>query len=274
MSTRHPRSSSIPARGAVPTSPARHIESVISMPFSTSPTQSRPRIASQGWPPRNSPGAIGIPHGVRGNSSITSSPPTRPTSRSYTYPSVLSGRGSASPYTVYEPRVIRADSTRTTDTACPHNSSASSSSPTRTRRPSSASVRARSAQRPPIAHIPAPTETVPFPRPAYLEHSALRHLLQTESSPLIPPRKAEPIVRLDSMSGRRAQRSPSYDSDEDDMSPPREVRKSTPSPMPMSPPTLLLPVRWCDEYRSSHLSVCGDGRELIYQGELLFGLCF
>ncbi|KAG8220145.1 hypothetical protein J3R82DRAFT_1171 [Butyriboletus roseoflavus] len=265
MSTRHPRSSSIPVRGALPISPARHIESVISIPLSTSPNQSRPRIASQGWPPRNSPGTIGIPHGVRGNSSITSTPPTRPTSRSFTHSSVLSGRGGASPYTIYEPRVIRADSIRTTDTMCTHTSSASSSSPTRTRRPSSAGVMARSTQRHSVAHTSASTETVPFPRPAYLEHSALRHLLQTESSPLIPPRKAEPIMRPDSMVGRRVQRSPSYDSDDDDMSPPREVQKSTPFPMPASAPTLLLPTRWCDEYRSPHLSVCGDGRELIYQ---------
>lgn len=273
MSTRHPRSSSIPVRAAVPTSPARHIESVISIPFSTSPSQSRPRIASQGWPPRNSPGTIGIPYGVRGSSSITSSPPTRPTSRSFTHSSALSGRSGASPYTVYEPRVIRADSTRTIDTMCTHTSSVSSSSPTRTRRPSSAGVRARSAQRPSVAHAPASAETVPFPRPAYLEHSALRHLLQTESLPVIPPRKAEPIMRPDSMAGRRAQRSPSYDSDDDDMSPPREIQKSTPSPILVSSPTLLLPTRWCDEYRNSHLSVCGDGRELIYQGGLLLGLC-
>ena len=271
MSTRHPRSSSIPVRAAVPASPARHIESVISIPFSTSPTQSRPRISSQGWPPRNSPGAIGIPHGVRGSSSITSSPPTRLPSRSFSHSSTLSGRGSASPYTVYEPRVIRADSIRTTDTVCPHHSSASSSSPTRARRPSSAGLRAHSVQRLSVVHVPSPTETVPFPRPAYLEHSALRHLLQTESSPLIPPPKAEPIVRPNSV-GRRMQRSPSYDSDEDDVSPPREVRKSTPSPVTASSPTLLLPTRWCDEYRSPHLTVCGDGRELIYQGELLLGL--
>jgi hypothetical protein len=274
MSTRHPRSSSIPVRGTVPTSPARHIESVISIPFSTSPTRSRPRMASQGWPPRNSPGTIGIPHGVRGNSSITSSPPTRPTSRAFSHSSALSARGSTSPYTVYEPRVIRTDSTRTTDAVCPHNYAASSGSPSRTRRPSSAGIRTRSANRSSVAHIPAPAETVPFSRPAYLEHSALRHLLQTESSPLILPRKAEPILGPHPMGARRVPRSPSYDSDEDDMSPPpREVQKSTPSPMSASSPILLLPARWCDEYRSSHLSVCGDGRELIYQGELLLGLC-
>ncbi|KAF8446337.1 hypothetical protein L210DRAFT_2971217 [Boletus edulis BED1] len=266
MSTRHPRSSSIPVRGAVPTSPARHIESVISIPFSTSPAQSRSRITSHGWPPRNSPGTTGIPHGVRGNGSITSSPPTRPTSRSFTHPSILSARGSTSPYTVYEPRVIRIDTTRTSDAVCPQISSASSVSPSRTRPPSSAGTGARSAQRPSIVHNSTPADTVPFPRPAYLEHSALRHLLQTESSPLIPPRKVEPMIRPDSIGTRRVQRSPSYDSDEDDMSPPREVRKTTPSPMTASSPALLLPTRWCDEYRNSNLSVCGDGRELIYQG--------
>ena len=273
MSTRHPPSSSIPVRGTAPTSPARHIESVISIPFSTSPTQSRPRIPSRGWPTRNSPGTIGIPHGVRGNGSITSSPP-RPTSRSFSHSSVLSARGSTSPYTVYEPRVIRTDSTRTTDAVCPHNPAASSGSPSRTR-PRSASVRTRSAQRPSATHIPAPAETVSFPRPAYLEHSALRHLLQTESSPLILPRKTEPVLGPHPMGARRAQRSPSYDSEEDDMSPPpREVQKSTPSPVTASSPILLLPTRWCDEYRNAHLSVCGDGRELIYQGELLLALCY
>lgn len=267
MTTRHPRSSSIPVRGTAPASPARHIESVISIPFSTSPNTSRNRVASHGWPPRNSPGAIGIPHGVRGNSSVTSSPPTRPTSRSFTHSSVLSARGGTSPYAVYEPRVVRADSARTTDTVCPHNSSASSSSPTRARRLSSAGVRARSAQRPSVVHIPAPAEAAPFPRPTYLEHSALRHLLHTEPSSLIPLRKPQPMVRPDPMAARRVQRSPSYDSDEDDMSPPREVQKSTPSPMTASSPTLLLPTRWCDEYRNPNLSVCGDGRELVYQGE-------
>lgn len=273
MSTRHPRSSSIPVRGAVPSSPARHIESVISIPFSTSPTQSRHRIPSQVRPLRNPPAAIGIPYGVRGSSSITSSPSTRLPSRSFSHPWAPSGRGSASPHIVYEPRVIRADSTRTPDTVCPHNSSASSSSPTRTRRPSSAGLRALSAQRPSVVHVSLPTETAPFPRPAYLEHSALRHLLQTDSAPLIPSPKVESIVRPDSVGARRMQRSPSDDSDEDDMSPPREIRKIIPSPMTASSPTLLLPTRWCDEYRSPHLSVCGDSRELIYQGELLLGLC-
>ncbi|KAF8139873.1 SPRY-domain-containing protein [Boletus edulis] len=74
------------------------------------------------------------------------------------------------------------------------------------------------------------------------------------------------MIRPDSIGTRRVQRSPSYDSDEDDMSPPREVRKTAPSPMTASSPALLLPTRWCDEYRNSNLSVCGDGRELIYQG--------
>ncbi|KAG9314703.1 hypothetical protein JVU11DRAFT_5512 [Chiua virens] len=236
------------------------------MPFSTSPVQSRPRITSQGLPPRHAYGAIGVPHGIRGSSSVTSSPPTRPSSRSFTQPSVVSGRGPASPYTVYEPRVIRADSARTTDAVCPHNTSASSGSPTRTRRQSSSSVRARSAQRPSVVHISAPAETVPFPRPAYLEHSALRDLLQTESSPSIPSRKIEPILRPDPIGARLSQRSPSYESDEDDTSPPREIWKCTPSPAVTSSPTLLLPTRWCDEYRSAYLSVCGDGRDLIYQG--------
>ncbi|KAF9229720.1 SPRY-domain-containing protein [Gyrodon lividus] len=272
MSNRPPRSSSIPVRSTVPSSPARNIESVISMPFSTSPTQSRPRIASQGWPPRNSPmhdhRAIGIPYGVRGSSTIASSPPsTRPIARSLTHSSLLSSRGTAHSYTTYEPRVIRADSSRGTDIACPQSSS-SSVSPTRARRPSATGVRAPSTQRSSVATIPVATaESVLFPRPTYLEHSALRHLFQSESPPLLLPHKPEPkVVRVDNSGGRRVQRSPSYDSDEDDMSPPREVRKSTPPLVTTSSPTLLLPTHWCDEYRSAQLSVCRDGRELIYQG--------
>lgn len=255
--------------------PARHIESVIPMPFSTSPTQSRPRLPSQAWSSRNTSGSIGIPYGVRGSSSVISTSPTRSTSRSFPHPSALSGRGTASPYTPYEPRVIRVDSTFTTDILCPRDSpTTSSGSPTRTRRQSSTGVRARSTQRPSATLIPpATTEPLPFPRPAYLEHSALRHLLQTESSPLISSRKPDPIVRPDSTSGRHMQRSPSYDSDDDDMSPPREIPKGTPSPITASSPALLLPTRWCDEYRSSHLTVSGDGRELIYQGMFPLRLC-
>ncbi|KIK99935.1 hypothetical protein PAXRUDRAFT_130960 [Paxillus rubicundulus Ve08.2h10] len=209
--------------------------------------------------------ATGIPNGVRGSSTVASSPPTRHTARSFTHSSVLFNPGTAYPYTTYEPRVIRVDSARNTDVACPQSSSVS---PTRARRPSATDVRALSAQRSSVAHIPAPTtEPAPFSRPSYLEHSALRHLLQTESPSLPPPRKAESTaVRADYTVGRRVQRSPSYDSDEDDMSPPREVRKSTPLPVTTSSPALLLPTRWSDEYRSPHLTVCSDGRELIYQG--------
>ncbi|KAG6333286.1 hypothetical protein ID866_5804 [Astraeus odoratus] len=67
-------------------------------------------------------------------------------------------------------------------------------------------------------------------------------------------------------SGRRSHRSPSVDSDEEDLSPPRELRKSPPPMVPASFPTLLIPTRWCEEMRYSHLSVSPDGRELTYQG--------
>jgi hypothetical protein len=271
MSNRPPRSSSIPVRGTIPSSPARNIESVISIPFSTNPAQSRPRITTQGWPQRNPHDhrAIGIPYGVRGSSTMASTHPTRPTARSFTQSSVLSGRGTAYPHTTYEPRVIRADSARGPDVACPQSSSTSSVSPARARQLSATGVRAPSAQRSSVALIPVATEEpVPCPRPAYLDHSAFRHLLQTESPSLLPPRKTEPtVVRVGLISGRRSQRSPSYDSDEEDMTPPPEVQKSTPPTT--SSTTLLLPTRWCDEYRSAHLTLSGDDRELSYQGKLI-----
>lgn len=260
MSSRPSRSSSIPVppRGGI--SPGRNIESVISIPFAPSP-QSRPRLVNPGWPQRSPTTGISS---IRGSSSmaVASSPPMRSTARSFSQPSsaLLSGTGATAAHAYYEPRVIRIDTT------CP------TSSPSRVRRPSATGVRAPSAQRPAMAHSSAgPTDSAPFPRPAYLDHSALRHLLQTDtpsqlSSSLKPDLAA---ARTEYAGGRRrSQRSPGSDSDEEDTIPPGETssRKQQENSSLMSSALLRLPTRWSEQYRCSMLSVSADGRDLTYQG--------
>ncbi|KAH7883956.1 hypothetical protein F5I97DRAFT_1897017 [Phlebopus sp. FC_14] len=270
MSNRPPRSSSIPVRNTALFSSARDLESVISIPFSTGPTQPRAqRTANHGLPSRNSgihdQRAPAILHGLRGSGTSSPHPNSRATARSLAHSSVLSGRGTANPYTAYEPRIIRADTGRISDIPCP---STPSVSPARTRRQSSSSVRAPSAQRSSTTHaIPSVAEPVRFSRPAYLEHSALRHLLHTETPSLLPTQTEPAVVRAVEYARPRRQirGTPSSDSDEDDMSPPRETPRSSP-PVSTSSPPLLLPTRWSNEYRDPLLSVCGDGRELVYQG--------
>ncbi|KAI6045199.1 hypothetical protein EDC04DRAFT_2865641 [Pisolithus marmoratus] len=173
--------------------------------------------------------------------------------------------GTTAPYPTYEPRVIRADGARNADVTCPSSSSVSP----RARRPSGAGTsRAPSTQRTLAPHLTsASSQPVSFPRPAYLEHSALRDLLQTEAPSPPPSCGSQTATRVDcSSSGNRSRRSPSVDSDEEDSSPPRELRKSPPPVISASLPALLLPTRWCDEFRNALLSVSGDGGDLIYQG--------
>ncbi|KAH7930594.1 SPRY-domain-containing protein [Leucogyrophana mollusca] len=168
----------------------------------------------------------------------------------------------------YEPRVIRADIAHNPDATCP---STTSVSPSRTRRPSASAsgLRAPSVQRSSVS-LPGPSSmpSAPFPRPTYLDYSALRHLLHTDDSPLLPQaRKVEAmVVRPDpSHAGRRIIRSPSSDSDDEDQSSSREPPSTTSAPLTSSP-ILRLPTRWCDEFRHSLLSVSSDGRDLTYHG--------
>ncbi|KAG2070698.1 SPRY-domain-containing protein [Suillus decipiens] len=188
----------------------------------------------------------------------------RSTARSFTQPSsaLISGTGTTPAQTYYEPRVIRVD------TSCP------TSSPSRVRRSSATGVRTPSAQRPAMAHSsagPFPADSAPFPRPGYLDHSALRHLLQTDTPTQLSssPKPDLAVVRTEYAGGRRrAQRSPSFDSDEEDTSPPGEMssRQQQDNNPLMSSALLRLPTRWSEEYRSPMLSVSLDGRDLTYQG--------
>lgn len=118
---------------------------------------------------------------------------------------------------------------------------------------------------------PLHADLAPFPRPAYLDHSALRHLLQTDTPSQLPssPKPDPAVIRTEYAGGRRrAQRSPSFDSDEEDTSPPGEIssRQQQENNPLMSSALLRLPIRWSEEYKSSMLSVSADGRDLTYQG--------
>jgi hypothetical protein len=259
MSGRPARSSSISIpRGGISNSPARNIESVISIPFAP-----HPRIVNQRWPQRSPNTGISS---VRGSShiAVASSPPVRSTARSFTQPysSIHLGTGTAPAHVYYEPRIIRAD------TVCPTSSSVS---PTRTRRVSGTGVRAPSSYRPPLVNPstgPMPIDLAPFPRPAYLDHSALRHLLQTDTPSQLPSSpKPDPVVRADFVARRRSQRSPSSDSDEEDMSHSGDLSsRQSRETILLSPAPLRLPTKWSDEYRNPLLSVSTDGRDLNYQG--------
>lgn len=128
----------------------------------------------------------------------------------------------------------------------------------------------------------SPLPSVPFQRPAYLEHSSLKHLLQTEFPPLLPPgRYGHDVGVLDGdQSSRNAtqpyprrRRTPLIESDDEDpFTPPREVPPlvSAYPPSGTLSPVLRLPTRWSDQDRHLSLSVSSDGRELTFVGKLGF----
>ncbi|RDB28553.1 Ran-binding protein 9 [Hypsizygus marmoreus] len=264
MTTRPSRSASIPIpRSTSSLSPSRNIESVISIPFAA---PGRPRLSSaQAFPHRSNAAddhrGLGVSYGTRGSTNTAAAySPTRPTARSMTL-AAGPGRGSVRAPSTFEPRVVRAsgEASRSTDTAC-----LPSTSPSRTRRQSISGVRGTSAQRPISTYNTPPPPPVSFARPAYLEHSAFRHMLQTESPPALPPsRKNEPTYEHH---GYPAAMSPPTDSDdESNVSPPRELPSAPPS-IVSHDQILKLPTRWSDQYRHALLSVSGDGRDLTYHG--------
>jgi len=126
----------------------------------------------------------------------------------------------------------------------------------------------------------SPLPSVPFQRPAYLEHSSLKHLLQTEFPPLLPPgRYGHDVGVLDDDQNSqsvthpysRRRRTPLIESDDEDpFTPPRElpplVFAHPPTTNTLSP-ILRLPTRWSDQDRHLSLSVSADGRELTFVGK-------
>jgi hypothetical protein len=270
MTTRPSRSASIPIpRSASAVSPSRNIESVISIPFATPgrhppSAQSIPQRHSIADDRRGASASYGA-HGSSGSAIATS--PIRSTSRSMTHTGASHGRGTPRTISTFEPRIVRAttDSSRGVDAAC---FPSSSTSPSRTRRSSAANGRAASSQRPVSSQtisIPPPPP-VSFTRPAYLEHSALRHMLQSELPPALPPSRKTDTSTLDNQRYSAAM-SPPTDSDEDsNTSPPREFPLAQPLPPIPQDQILRLPTRWSDQFRHALLTVSGDGRDLSYHG--------
>lgn len=266
MSSRPSRSSSIPIppRPASSVSPARHIESVLS--FTSPISRARPQSHGISHSGRSIPDehrGLGISHGVRGT--VTSAPhgsPIRPTARSFTHSGGLPLRPASQTHSPVEPRVIRADSSRgTNDAACLPTVSPSSSS--RTRRTSTPGVRAPSTQRT-VSAPTVPNQAIPIPRPSYLEHSALRHMLQTElPTPALPSTRKQ---ETDALSHTPSSRRPHLTDSEDERSVSPPAKRKTSAPTPPTDEILKLPTRWCDEFRHHLLTLSPDGRELAYHG--------
>ncbi|KAH9060799.1 SPRY-domain-containing protein [Lactarius vividus] len=167
------------------------------------------------------------------------------------------------------------------------------SSPTRTRRPSAGplNIRTPSLRRPgshtyitvASPHLALHQAPAPFPRPPYLEHSSLRHLLQTELPPNLPPsRYTQSTIYPFVPRHQHTSVTPALLDDSD-------VESTTASPpppgLPPSPPTsavprppsesvtlvgsspvFRLPTRWSEQDRHPYLSVSADGKELTYHG--------
>jgi hypothetical protein len=196
--------------------------------------------------------------------------PTRLLSRSATLSTSHSSRPPVRVSANFEPRVVHAtpDISRSVDNTC-----APSHSPTQTRRASGANGRSISVQRQNPTAPPLPnTSPVLFPRPAYLEHSALRDLLVTETPSTLtgsaPQRKKTSPPPARNIHAYAT--SPSTDSDEDSISSPpppvRDVRAVSTVVVPEGQITYPLPTRWSDQARSNTLSISHDGRELSHHG--------
>ncbi|KDR85244.1 hypothetical protein GALMADRAFT_233989 [Galerina marginata CBS 339.88] len=272
MNSRPSRSSSIPIPRSTPASASArntNIESLISIPFvspttqPTSPTSSTRQVIE--------PRRVGLSDGSRGTSTTAnvSMSPVRSSPRSATLVSSVPGRDL--PRTHFEPRIIRGSGPElpSTDPECLPQPS---TSPSQTRRVSAGNVRGTGVQQPIVPQHIARTTPVSFPRPAYLDYSSLRHLLQTEVSPISaagagrkfesPNLGSRPQTYLASMS-------PPSDIDDDVIAtPPPQSRPSasTSTPLPQHDQPFKLPTRWSELDRHHNLSVSPDGRELSYQG--------
>ena len=202
-------------------------------------------------------------------------------SHSQTFPRIISA-SNASDSLAQSPSASR------TDVAC---TPPLSNSPTRTRRPSAGPLSLRSPHHRPGSHnyttLSSPHLALhqsppPFPRPPYLDHSSLRHLLQTELPPNLPPsRYPQSTIYPFVPRPQHASITPALIDDSDaestTASPPPGLPTSPPTSASAKPPsetvTLVssspvfrLPTRWSEQDRHTYLSVSADGRELTYHG--------
>ncbi|TFK76668.1 SPRY-domain-containing protein [Pluteus cervinus] len=211
------------------------------------------------------------------------------------------GYAARPPPRVFEPRIVRGpEPMRLIDPACipltsPSSVAGPSTSPSRTRRTSGASlpgIRSPSLQRhPPGAAATSTSASSSTPaassssnstsfitRPAYLEHSALRHMLHTEPPPGLPPSRKmleHPSVSPYSLAAQSASQtrsyytvaaSPSDSDDESTVSPPRDIPPHPPIALASQDSMFRLPTRWSDHVKQNMLSVSPDGRDVSFSG--------
>ncbi|KAI0791861.1 hypothetical protein C8Q75DRAFT_715439 [Abortiporus biennis] len=245
-----------------------------------------------------------IPERATPSRTNIASSPVRSLSGSYS--NITSSRtvGVAQSPPVFEPiRVIRpSNSGRPSDPSACFPISASPSVPSRVRRassnristvptpnPAAASPRVAST----ITNIPPPSHHAPpqsFPRPAYLDHSALRDFLVTDLTPLHQHRTDSTLNQHSyvaytghtSTSTAPISMTPTYhylrggstDSEEDSntASPPPSTLPPTVTPGALlGNPILRLPTRWSEQDRNTALSVSSDGRDLTFCGPPMVG---
>ncbi|SRR6266404_1903476 len=200
------------------------------------------------------------------------------------------------------PRIIRANDSSSASSTAPAQSTSVSradiacspppSEPTRTRRPSAGplNLRPSSLHRPgshthisSSPHLALHQPPAPFPRPPYLEHSSLRHLLQTELPPNLPPsRYTQSTIYPFIPRHPHTSITPALIDDSDAESttaspPPPGLPPSPPISAGTKPPNesvslvgsspvFRLPTRWSEQDRHPYLSVSADGKELTYHG--------
>ena len=287
MASRPSRSASIP----IPGSTGRNIEDVISMPFMVAPP-ARPRLVS--GTRLHVPSSPERP--LSGRVAVSISPVRSLSSGGY---AAALNRPSVSHSTsvpVFEPRIIgiTPSPSRAGEPGCAPAPVPTQGTPSRTRHPSVNLRRPSTTAAPPVAvartastsasaaaatTTPAPAA---FPRPAYLEQSALRDLLYTDASAgssattLLEnvvsggpaPRTTTPVPAPYPYLRREV--TPGWgetDSESNTSTSPPPAR--TPAPPPgalLTNPALRLPTKWSEQDRHHLLTVSHDGRELTFYG--------
>ena len=253
MNTRPSRSSSIPIPRSSSSSGAnRNIESLISIPQYGSPSR----------PQRHNAERLHLPQAFRSTTS-GSNPSVSLTQIPRSASTSVSGRNSTQPS--FEPRIIRGSGTEiqpSPGSECPPSQPQLSTSHSQTRRASVTNL--RMSNKPQL--IARPT-AVTFSRPAYLEYSSLRHLLQAEGPvSSLPSRRADSPVTIRSQPYSVAMSSSSDIDDDSNATPPPHDLRPPPTSLPLAAQDtpFRLPTRWGDHHPNLSLSL--DGRELTYEG--------
>lgn len=299
MTTRPSRSSSIPIPAS--SAAARNLENVISVPFLANPgpvgsPRARMVVAARPSLSVNS-GSIPAP---RRNVATS---PVRTISGSHSYSNAARSPVLSSSPPVFEPRIIRATTSpaRSVDPAC-FPAATPPPSVTRARRQSTTRntgvatpshhgmVRSVSGSAPTSSPAVTHTQSEVFPRPSYLDYSALRDLLQTDvpatsvdarstetrasasawghTSTYTAPTAAPAVSHYPYL---RRGHTPATESEEESTASPPPTIPTASGPTLLANPVLRLPTRWSEQDRHPPLSVSPDGRELTFIGPSCMG---